>query len=142
MMSYNRAQYYEELIVVKGLKCCPHFCNKLCFYLAHHIGAWVLSDYFSILLLIGGDDQSEMSEFSLPTTGHSSMLPQADAREYQRSVLSLSDLRNTLGGSVTPSKELEAQRIRGNFEICSKLFSFLFPPPPPPSQIYPSPFNF
>ena len=63
---------------------------------------------------IGEDDNSEMSEYSVSTSGLSSMVPRPDRKDYQRDVLQLNEskiqqLRQDLGGSLTPSKELESR---------------------------------
>ncbi len=42
-------------------------------------------------LVAGGDDQSEHSEYSVSTSGCSSMVQHPDRREYQREILQLND---------------------------------------------------
>ena len=48
--------------------------------------------YYTVVIL-GSDDQSEMSEFSVSTSGCSSIMPNPDRRDYQQEILLMNDSR-------------------------------------------------
>ena len=74
--------------------------------------------------LIGTDAQSEFSDYSVSTSVCSSMIPHPDSMAYHTEVTRMNEsrirqLRQDLGGSVTPSKELEAKSQSGLFRLHS-----------------------
>ena len=50
-----------------------------------------LLPHWMLVAVLGGDDQSEHSEYSVSTSGCSSLMPHPDRGEYQRDVLQLND---------------------------------------------------